>query len=104
MHTSRTSHPLQMFEGSIQMWGEATHPRLTPLILVEPYGKPNARSRFSTIMLGGVAWTAHVWAKRNTAAAVALKALRDMGSGMRGVGGRTGRAMVYASSVKPIWG
>ena len=71
------------------MWDEATHPRLTPLILVEPYGKPNVGSRFSTIMLGGVAWTAHVRAKRSTAAAVALKALRDIEVGTKGVGERT---------------
>ena len=78
-HTSSTSHPLQRFENSTLVGNEDTHPRLTPLILVEPYGKPNVGSRFSIVDFEGVACAVHVWAKRSTAAAAASMVRRDMG-------------------------
>ena len=61
------------------MGNEDTHPRLTPLILVEPYGKPNVGSRFAIVGCEGVACAVHVWAKRSTTAAAASMVRRDMG-------------------------
>jgi len=99
--TSSTSHPLQMFQNSTLIGDEDTHPRLTPLILVEPYGKPNVGSRFSTIPRA-----AHVWAKRSTTAAVALIPQRDIGLDARGGEGTRGSANVGVlhCSFKPSLG
>jgi len=60
------------------MQDEDTHPRLSPRIVVEPYGKPYVGSIFSTVMFAGAAWAVLVSAKRSTTAAVASKIRRDM--------------------------